>query len=118
MTDILTALSASLAIIEFQVDGTIITANENFLKTMGYTLNEVKGQHHSMFADPAYASSLEYKKFWDDMKNGQFKTAEFKRFGKNAKEVWIEASYNPISGKNGKPYKVVKFATDITEKRL
>ncbi len=118
MTDILNALNSSLAIIEFQMDGTIITANENFLKTMGYTLGEVKGKHHSMFADSAYASSLEYKQFWNDLNNGHFQAAEYKRFGKNGAEVWIEASYNPILGKNGKPYKVIKFATDITAKKL
>ena len=118
MVDILSALNKSLAIIEFEMDGTIITANENFLKTMGYTLNEVKGKHHSMFADPAYASSLEYKQFWDELNKGHFRAAEYRRFGKNGIEVWIEASYNPIVGKNGKPYKVIKFATEITDKKL
>lgn len=108
------AIGRSLAVIEFKPDGTIITANENFLKTLGYRLDEIKGKHHSMFADSAYASSAEYKKFWEELRAGHFQAGKYKRFGKGGKEVWIEASYNPLFDLNGRVYKVVKFAADIT----
>ena len=108
------AISRSQAVIEFELDGTIITANENFLKTLGYSLEEVQGQHHSMFVEPSYRTSSEYKQFWRDLADGKFQAAEYKRIGKGGREVWIQASYNPIFDLNGKPMKVVKFATDIT----
>ncbi len=117
MKDTLAALSRSQAVIEFQLDGTIITANENFLSVMGYRLDEVKGKHHSMFAEPAFAASQEYKDFWRKLNNGEFQAAQYKRIGKGGKEVWIEASYNPIFDMNGKPFKVVKFATDLTPRK-
>ena len=103
------------AVIDFTPDGTILDANENFLKTVGYTLDEIKGKHHRMFADPEYAASPEYAAFWDKLKRGEFDTGQYQRFGKGGKEIWIQASYNPIVDDNGKTYKVVKFATDITE---
>ncbi|GAB5428374.1 MAG: PAS domain-containing methyl-accepting chemotaxis protein [Devosia indica] len=109
------AISRSQAVIEFALDGTIITANENFLNAMGYGLDEVAGQHHSMFCDPDYARSAEYKSFWADLAEGQFKSAAFQRFAKGGREVWIQASYNPVFDAAGKPVKVIKFATDITE---
>ncbi len=109
------AISRSQAVIEFALDGTIITANENFLNAMGYGLDEVAGQHHSMFCDPDYARSAEYKSFWADLAAGQFKSAAFQRFAKGGREVWIQASYNPVFDAAGKPVKVIKFATDITE---
>ena len=115
---ILRALNRSQAVIEFKMDGSIITANENFLNALGYTLAEVHGKHHSMFVDSTYADSPDYRKFWLDLNHGDFQMAQFKRFGKGGKEVWIEASYNPILGRNGKPYKVVKFATDITKTKM
>ena len=118
MADILSALDRSQAIIEFKVDGTILTANKNFLDTMGYSLDEVQGKHHSMFATPEFAASQEYKDFWEKLGQGEIFSAQYKRIGKGGKEVWIEASYNPIFGKNGKVYKVIKFATDITDKAL
>jgi len=118
LADILSALNRSNATIEFQLDGTIITANENFLNAMGYTLEEVKGQHHSMFVEPQEKASSEYKDFWAALSRGEFQAREFKRVGKGGKEVWIEASYNPILGKNNKPYKVVKFASDVTAKKM
>jgi methyl-accepting chemotaxis protein len=114
---VLTALDRSQAVIEFKPDGTIITANENFLKTLGYTLEEIRGKHHSMFVDPIERDSIAYRQFWDRLRAGDFQAARFKRVGKNGREVWIEASYNPVMGRNGKPYKVVKFATDITQQR-
>jgi methyl-accepting chemotaxis protein len=114
---IVTAIKRSQAVIEFELDGTIITANENFLAAMGYTLPEIQGKHHSMFVDPAYKDSIEYKQFWDRLRGGHFEAAQFKRFGKGGREVWIEASYNPIIGKTGKPYKVVKFATEVSKQK-
>ena len=111
----LSAIGKSQAVIEFSLDGTILTANENFLRTMGYSLDEVKGRRHAIFVDPAHARSAEYQQFWTDLNAGQFKSAEFKRFGKGGREVWIQASYNPVMDADGVPYKVVKFATDITE---
>jgi methyl-accepting chemotaxis protein len=118
MESVFQALSKSQAIIEFQPDGTIITANPNFLNAMGYSLEEVKGQHHSMFVDRDYKNSQEYKIFWENLRAGKFQAEQFKRFGKGGKEVWIEASYNPVLDKSGKVFKVIKFATDITEKTL
>ena len=111
----LTAIGRAQAVIEFNLDGTIITANENFCKAMGYGLDEIKGRHHRMFVDPAYAQSGEYESFWATLRRGEGMAAEYKRFGKGGKEVWIQASYNPIFDLNGKPYKVVKYATDATE---
>jgi len=110
----LAAVSKAQAMIEFNLDGTIITANQNFLSCMGYTLDEIKGHHHRMFADPAYAASPEYQAFWAKLNRGEFNAGVYRRLGKGGKEIWIQASYNPIMDANGKPYKVVKFATDIT----
>ncbi|HVJ42270.1 MAG TPA: PAS domain-containing methyl-accepting chemotaxis protein [Dongiaceae bacterium] len=115
---VLSALGRSQAIIEFKLDGTIITANENFLKALGYTLPEIQGKHHSMFVEPAYRESPAYRQFWEKLRAGDFAAERFKRIGKGGKEVWIEASYNPVLGGGGKPYKVVKFATDITAQKL
>ena len=108
------AVSKAQAVIEFNLDGTIITANQNFLTTLGYDLSEIKGKHHRMFCEPALANSQEYKNFWDKLNRGEFEAAEYKRIGKNGKEIWINASYNPIFNADGKPYKVVKFASDVT----
>jgi methyl-accepting chemotaxis protein len=108
------AVDKSQATIEFELDGTIITANENFLKTMGYVLAEVKGKHHSMCVEPEYAASNDYKLFWEKLRRGEYDAAQYKRVGKGGKEVWIQASYNPILDMNGRPFKVVKFASDIT----
>ena len=112
------SISKAQAMIEFNMDGSIITANDNFLGAMGYTLNEVVGKHHSMFIEPAFKDSAEYKKFWEKLNQGEYESAEYKRIGKDEKEVWIQASYNPILDVNGKPFKVVKFATDITTAKL
>jgi len=112
------AIGKSQAVIEFTMDGTIVNANDNFLKTLGYTLDEIKGQHHRMFCEPAYVASADYKVFWDALNRGQYQAAEYKRIGKGGKEIWIQASYNPILDPNGKPYKVVKYATDVTAQKL
>ncbi|MBC8793268.1 MAG: chemotaxis protein [Tagaea sp. CACIAM 22H2] len=111
------ALQRSQAVIEFDLDGKIITANENFLKTLGYALEEIRGKHHSMFVEPAYAASAEYKEFWTKLRRGEFQAAQYKRLGKGGREVWIEASYNPIIDTKGRPIKVVKFATDLSPRK-
>lgn len=112
------AINKAQAIIEFNMDGTIITANENFLATLGYTLEEIQGQHHSLFVEPELKVSHEYKAFWEALNRGEYESKEYKRIGKNGKEVWIQASYNPILDLNGKPFKVVKFASDVTEQKM
>jgi methyl-accepting chemotaxis protein len=114
----LAALDKSQAVIEFEMDGTIITANDNFLNALGYRLDEVQGQHHRMFVEPSFATSREYQQFWSDLRAGKYQAAEYKRIGKHGKEVWIQASYNPILGPDGKPFKVVKYATDTTDAKL
>ncbi len=114
----LDAISKSQAVIEFNMDGTIITANENFLAAMGYDLNEIQGKHHSMFAEPDYAQSEDYRVFWAQLNAGKFSSGEYKRLAKGGREIWIQASYNPIFDLNGKPFKVVKYASDITEQKL
>jgi methyl-accepting chemotaxis protein len=111
----LAALGKSQAVIEFAMDGTILTANENFLGALGYSLDEIQGRHHSMFVDEATRMSAAYKEFWAKLNRGEFQAGEFKRVGKGGKEVWIQASYNPILGREGRPVKVVKFASDVTE---
>ncbi|ODT69288.1 MAG: chemotaxis protein [Pelagibacterium sp. SCN 63-23] len=108
------AIMRSFAVIEFGLDGSIITANENFLAAMGYRLEEIVGRHHSMFCDPELAASAEYKQFWADLGRGQFQSAVFRRLAKGKREVWIQASYNPVLDKAGRPVRVIKFATDIT----
>lgn len=114
----ITAIGKSQAVIEFDLQGNILTANENFLATLGYTLSEIQGKHHSMFAEPSYAKSADYQNFWNNLRNGNFDSGEYKRLGKNGKEIWIQASYNPIFDLNGNPYKVVKFASDVTEQKI
>ncbi len=111
------AMNKSQAVIHFNMDGTIISANENFLSVMGYSLDEIKGRHHSMFADKEYADSQEYKDFWAILNTGEFQSGQYKRYGKNGKEVWIEASYNPIFDMKGNPFKVTKFAIDLTPRK-
>jgi methyl-accepting chemotaxis protein len=112
------AIRKSQAVIEFAMDGTVLDANDNFLHALGYTLDEINGRHHSMFVDEAYRQSAEYKEFWTRLNRGEYQAAEYKRIGKGGKEVWIQASYNPILDLNGKPFKVVKYATDTTEQKL
>ena len=111
---VLKAVDRGQAVIEFNMDGTVRTANSIFLGALGYRLEEIKGQHHRMFCDPAYASSGEYQLFWQKLNRGEADGGVYRRLGKGGKEIWIQATYNPIFDLTGKPYKVVKFATDIT----
>jgi len=111
------AIDKSQAVIEFKLDGTIVTANANFLGAVGYTLDEIKGKHHSMFVAPAERESAAYREFWAKLNRGEFESAQYKRFGKGGREIWIQASYNPILA-GGKPVGVVKFATDITAQKI
>jgi methyl-accepting chemotaxis protein len=112
------AIGRAQAVIEFNLDGTIITANENFLGVLGYSLAEIQGKHHSMFVAPSERESSAYREFWATLNRGEFRSGEYKRFGKGAKEIWILASYNPILDDTGKPFKVVKFASDVTAEKL
>jgi methyl-accepting chemotaxis protein len=116
--DQLAAIGRSQAVIEFTMDGTILGANKNFLNALGYGLEEIKGKHHSMFVPADQRDSAEYRAFWAALNRGEFQAAEFKRVAKGGREIWIEASYNPILDADGKPVKVVKFATDITQKKI
>lgn len=111
----LAAINRSQAQIEFDLAGNILTANANFLRCVGYTLDQIVGRHHSMFCDPAMVQSAEYRNFWADLGEGQFKSSRFRRIGNHGATIWLQANYNPILDLNGKPYKVVKFATDITD---
>ena len=108
------AVNKAQAVIEFTLDGKVLRANENFLNTVGYLATELAGQHHSLFVDVAYRQSPEYRMFWDKLGRGEYDAGQYKRIGKSGKEVWLQASYNPIMGPDGKPYKVVKYATDVT----
>ena len=110
----LAAISKSQAVIEFDLDGTIRQANDNFLGAVGYAHDEIAGQHHRMFCDPAYAASVEYRQFWANLAAGQYQSGEFRRVGKGGRVIWIQASYNPILDMNGRPFKVVKYASDVT----
>ncbi|MBS0152035.1 MAG: PAS domain S-box protein [Nitrospira sp.] len=112
------AIGKAQATIEFQLDGTVVGANENFLRCVGYRLEEVQGKHHRMFCDSSYASSPEYSAFWKKIASGENDTGIYRRLGKGGKEVWIQASYTPIFNANGKPYKVVKYVTDITMQKM
>jgi methyl-accepting chemotaxis protein len=109
------ALHRVQAVIEFNLDGTIITANDNFLQAMGYRLDEIQGQHHRMFVTPETKNSATYRAFWEDLSQGEFRSGKYRRLTKHGRDLWLEASYNPIFDPNGKVYKVVKYATDITE---
>ena len=114
----LAAIDKAQAVIEFSLDGRVLRANDNFLATLGYSLAEIKGQHHSLFVDPAYRASVEYRLFWEKLGRGEYDAGQYKRIGKGGREVWIQASYNPILDVDGKPFKVVKYATDITAEVL
>jgi methyl-accepting chemotaxis protein len=112
------AISRAQAVIEFAMDGSIVTANPNFLNALGYTADEIKGRNHSTFVEPGERDSGAYRELWASLNRGDYRSGEYKRIGKNGKEVWLLASYNPILNDVGKPFKVVKFATDITAQKL
>ena len=114
----LSAIGKAQAVIEFSLDGRIMTANTNFLDTVGYTLDELRGQHHSLFVDPACRQSAEYRMFWDKLGRGEYDAGQYRRIAKGGREIWLQASYNPIPDISGKPFKVVKYATDITAQKL
>ncbi|MCE4222283.1 PAS domain S-box protein [Methylobacterium sp. C25] len=113
----LAALDRVQAVIEFDLTGKILVANENFLSAVGYTLPEIAGRHHNMFVEPGYKDSAEYQIFWERLRAGQYQAGQFKRVSKSGAEIWIEASYNPLFDSAGKPYRIVKFATDITRQK-
>lgn len=117
MKDKLSAAYTAQAVIEFSLDGTVRWANDNFLKALGYNLGEIQGKHHRMFVDPAEQGAT-YEQFWSALRRGEFQTSEYKRIGKDGREVWIQASYTPLIGRNGKPYGVIKFAHDVTAQKL
>lgn len=114
----LQAIRRSQAVIEFDLAGTVLQANDNFLAAMGYRLDEILGKPHSLFVDPTYEQTSDYRAFWDRLRQGEYFAAEFKRIGKGGREVWIQATYNPILDPKGRPFKVVKYATDITDQVL
>lgn len=113
----LAAISKSQAVIEFDLKGNILFANDNFLNTLGYSLDEVVGKHHAIFVEDGYRKSPDYRTFWENLARGDFQAGEFCRITKTGERVWIEASYNPIFDEDGKPFKVVKYASNITEKK-
>lgn len=115
MKALIAAIDRVQAVIEFDLSGHVLNANRNFLDLMGYQLDEIRGRHHRMFCEPAYAQSPDYKRFWEHLASGRVHDDEFRRLGKDGREVWIRASYNPVFDPDGHPVKVVKFATDITE---
>jgi len=109
------AIDRAQAVIEFDLDGTVITANENFLDIFGYGLDEIAGKHHRIFCDPGFAETPAYSEFWQKLGRGEYESGEYKRIAKDGSEVWLQASYNPIFDANGRPLKVVKFASDISD---
>jgi methyl-accepting chemotaxis protein len=112
------AIDKSQAVIEFDLDGTILAANDNFLKTVGFSRDEVVGHHHSIFVDEAFRQSQEYKDFWARLGRGEYQTGEYRRVAKDGREFWIQAAYNPICDAKGKPFKIVNYATDVTQQKL
>ncbi len=112
------AVGRAQSVIEFDLTGRVLDANRNFLELTGYTLPEIVGKHHRMFCDSEYTQSREYADFWDNLGAGEYQAGEYKRYGKAGREVWLQATYNPVFGPDGKPIKVVKFAIDITEAKL
>jgi methyl-accepting chemotaxis protein len=115
---LLAAIDRTQAVVEFQLDGTIVNANKNFLAVMGYTLDEIRGRHHGMFVEPDYKNSAAYREFWEKLASGEVDAGQYRRVGKGGREVWIQASYNPVLDHNGRPFKVVKYAMDTTAQEL
>jgi len=113
---LLDAIDRSMAVIEFDLQGTVLRANENFLKAMGYTADQVVGQSHRLFCTPAFARSAEYGQLWTQLRNGQFQSGTFERITRSGQPIWLEASYNPVRDESGSVVKVVKYAMDVTPK--
>jgi len=113
-TSLLDAIERSMAVIEFDLQGTVLRANDNFFKTMGYRAEQILGQPHRMFCTPAFARSADYNQLWTHLRNGQFQSGTFERVGANGASVWLEASYNPVRDEAGNVIKVVKYAMDVT----
>jgi methyl-accepting chemotaxis protein len=111
----LKAVSNAQAVIEFKMDGTILSANENSLKALGYKLDEIRGRHHGMLLDPAQRDTAEFRAFWDKLARGEGDAGRYRRIGKDGREVWLQSTYNPIRDMDGRPFKVVEYSTDITE---
>jgi methyl-accepting chemotaxis protein len=111
------AIDKSQAVIEFELDGVIRNANENFLRTVGYSIDEIRGRHHRMFVAAAYAESAEYRAFWEKLGRGDYDAGVYRRVGKGSREIWLQASYNPIFDASGRPVKVVKYASDISAQK-
>ncbi len=118
MSSMLNAINRSMAVIEFAPDGTILSANDNFLHCVGYSLTEVVGRHHRIFCEADYAASHEYQMFWQRLNAGEYVAGDFQRVGRDRRTIWLEASYNPVFDAQGRLYKVVKFAADVTAKKL
>lgn len=112
------AIDKSQCVVTFAPDGTIINANRNFLDAVGYTMEELEGRHHRLFVDPAYAHSLEYEVFWSDLAAGRHRSGEFRRIGKDGRELWLQAIYSPVLDQEGRPFKIVKYATAVTREKL
>ena len=116
--DLFNAINRSQGFVEFDMKGNIVNCNQIFLDVVGYEFDEIKGKHHSIFCDDDFVNSQEYKDFWGKLNLGEFHSGEYKRVGKNGKEVYIQATYNPIFNEDKKPVKVLKFATDVTDRKL
>lgn len=112
------AVDRAQAVIEFDLEGHVLDANENFVATMGYPIEEIRGKHHRMFCDAEYTSTEEYRRFWEDLGSGRYMSGEYRRLAANGREVWLQATYNPIFDADGEPVKVVKFATDVTAEKM
>ena len=117
-TSLNNAINRSMAVIEFDLQGKVLQANENFLATMGYRLDEIVGQHHRMFCEPEEANSPGYRAFWDSLNRGEFASGRFKRLDKSGRAVWLRATYNPLFDAKGRLYGVIKLASDITEQTV
>jgi methyl-accepting chemotaxis protein len=113
----LAALNRSHAVIEFKMDGTIVTANENFLAVTGYRLADIRGRPHGIFVAAKERHGDAYRRFWDGLNRGEFQAGEYQHIGKHGRDVWVQATYSPILKRSGKPFKVIAFAIDISERR-
>ncbi|BBT17438.1 hypothetical protein WP8S17C03_34870 [Metapseudomonas otitidis] len=113
-----TAISKAMALIEFDLTGHVLEVNENFLDLFGYTREELIGQHHRIFCDADLVASERYRLFWEDLREGHFRSGEYRRLGKDGRDVWIQATYNPILDADGRPFKILKLATDLTPRRM